>query len=125
MPGITGAGPETVTPKPKGSTREFNTTAVTTTNTYATLVELIPTDKKDFDLAYFSAGCDEDIWIRLKWGSDVITPDIPVMAKTFPQFWVPSEYKKVTGDGTTKFTLEVKYMSAAGSAFGEIVGEET
>jgi hypothetical protein len=46
------------------------------------------------------------------------------MAKTYPQFWVPSEYKKVAGDGNKKFTLEVMQISTSGSAYGEIVGEE-
>lgn len=122
MPGYT---PGTVTPRPIGNKREFNTTAVTTSGSWQTLEELTPAKDKSFDMAYFAAGCDEDIWIRLQWDGTVITPEIPVMGKTFPQFWVPNEYKKVLGDGTKKFTLQVKQMSTSGSAFGELVGEET
>jgi len=126
LPGLSSGGaPAEVVAKPKGNKRVYNTTAVTTTATYQTLVSLTPKKDKVFELAYFAAGCDEDIWIRLKWDGSVITPEIPVMAKTFPQFWVPSEYQKVTGDGTKKFELEVKQITTSGSAFGEIVGEET
>lgn len=119
------SGATEVTPKPKGNKRAYTTTAVTTSSSWQTLVELTPTKDKVFDLAYFAAGCDQDIWIRLKWDGEVISPVIPVMALTFPQFWVPSEYQRVTGDGTKKFELEVMQVSASGSAYGEIVGEET
>ncbi len=118
-----GASPEVVA-RPKGDKRAYNADAVTTGADYAKVCEIVVTKDKTFDLAYFSCGCDQDIWIRLKWSGDVITPEIPVMAKTFPQFWVPSEYKKVIGDGAKKFELEVKQISASGSAFGEVVGEE-
>ena len=113
-----------VNARPGGNKRNFNTTAVATTASYQTVVELTPTKDKAFNLAYFAAGCDEDIWIRLKWDGSVITPEIPVMGKTFPQFWVPPEYQVVKGDGAKKFELEAKYISTSGSCFGEIVGEE-
>ena len=119
--------PEKVIPRPIGSKRAYTETAVSAPASpkWATLVELTPTKDKTFDLAYFAAGCTDDIWIRLKWNGTVITPWIPVMGKTYPQFWVPSEYKKVTGDGSKKFTLEVQQMSGSGgTAYGEIVGEE-
>lgn len=118
-----GASPEVVA-RPKGNKRAYNTDAITTNGDYAKVCEIVVAKDKTFDLAYFSCGCDEDIWIKLHWDGSKITPEIPVMAKTFPQFWVPSEYKKVTGDGTKKFELYVKQITASGSAFGEIVGEE-
>jgi hypothetical protein len=116
--------PTQVIPRPVGNKRAFTKTAVTTSAAWQTLVELTPTKDKTFDLAYFAAGCTEDVWIRLKWNGTVITPVIPVMGKTYPQFWVPSEYQKVTGDGSKKFVLEVMQISASGTAYGEIVGEE-
>ena len=121
---MSAGAPEKVIPRPIGNKRAYTETPVTTSADWQTLVELTPTKDKNFDLAYFAAGCDQDIWIRLKWNGSVITPVIPVMANTYPQFWVPSEYKKVTGDGSKKFTLEVQQISASGSAYGEIVGEE-
>lgn len=116
--------PNEVVARPKGNKRAYNTSAVATGADYAKICELLVTKDKTFDLAYFSCGCDQDIWVKLLWGGSVITPEIPVMAKTMPQFWVPSEYQKVVGDGTKKFELQAKQITATGSAFGEIVGEE-
>lgn len=125
MPGLRSLGfSSKVIPRPIGNKRNSNTTALTTTASYQTVTDLTPTKNKTFELAYFAAGCDQDIWIRLKWDGEVITPEIPVMAKSFPQFWVPLEYQKVTGDGSKKFELEAKQIATSGSCFGEIVGEE-
>lgn len=118
-----GSSPEVIA-RPKGDKRAYNTDAITTSDTYQKVCELVVTEGKTFDLAYFGCGCDKDIWIKLLWSGEKITPEIPVMGKTMPQFWVPSEYKKVVGDGTKKFELQVKWVTEAGSAFGEIVGEE-
>ena len=117
--------PSQVVARPTGNKRAYTETAVTTDATWKKLVELTPSKDREFDLAYFAAGCSEDIWIRLKWAGAVITPVIPVMGKTYPQFWVPSEYAKVKGDGVKKFVLEVKQVTASGTAYGEIVGEES
>lgn len=116
--------PSEVIARPKGDTRAFNETAITTSDTYQKVCEIIVTEEKVFDLAYFACGCDKDIWIKLHWKGKKISPEIPVMANAYPQFWVPSEYQKVEGDGVKKFELFVKQISASGSAFGEIVGEE-
>lgn len=116
--------PSEVVARPKGNKRAFNETAITTTAAYQKVCEIVVANGKTFDLAYFSCCCDKDIWIRLLWGGDVITPEILVLAKSMPQFWVPSEYQKVVGDGTKKFELQVKWITFEGSAFGEIVGEE-
>lgn len=118
-----GSSPEVIA-RPKGDTRAYNTDAITTSASWQTICELVVTKDKTFDLAYFSAGCTEDIWIKLLWDGSKIGPEIAVMAKTMPQFWVSSDYEKVTGDGTKKFELQVKQITASGSAFGEIVGEE-
>lgn len=118
-----GTSPEVVA-RPKGDKRAYNTDAITTNGDYAKVCELVITKDKTFDLAYFSCGCDKDIWIKLHWNGSKITPEIPVMGLTMPQFWVPSEYQKVVGDDIKKFELYVKQVTESGSAFGEIVGEE-
>ena len=108
--------------KPRGNERVFNTTAITTTSSYQTVCELEIEQDESFDLAMFACGCDKDIWFRLLFKGKVITPEIIGMGLTYIQIWVPSGYKKVIEAG--KFTLQVKYVSAAGSAFGEIVGDK-
>jgi len=98
---------------------------VTTTDTYATVVEYqVPANYK-YMLSKILVSCPEDVMYRIRWGGTVKSAEVYVTGGIPFTDWFPWGYIKMWGDGTDKIDIQVKYPSggAAADCHAEIVGE--
>ena len=111
-----------VIPRPKGGKKEKG--SVTTTATYQTLCSYTPTRAKTFQLSKIVVSCEKAAWVKYRWdGADIscerLVDDKSILFEHFP--W---DYHSMVGDGSKAFDIQVKLYSEAGTANGEIVGED-
>ena len=113
-----------VIPRPKGGSKAKG--SVTTTANYQEVCSITPVNGKALQLAKSLVSCDQDVMYKLQWNGVDIGPEIYVPG-TFPfTDWYPWDYETMSGDGAKKLALLAKYPTggAAGTCYGELVGEE-
>lgn len=114
--------PVYVIPRPKGGVLEKNT--VTTTSSWQTLVEHLVADGLKLQLSKILVSVIYGSYVRFSWAGSVISATRLIDDKSVLIEHFPYDYYEMVGDGVKKFTIEVKYYTTAGEAYGEIVGEE-
>ena len=113
-----------IIPRPKGGILEKG--SVTTTSSYKTVASRTVTDGKELQLAKILVSCDKDVQYKLVWDGSDISAEVIVTANIPFTDWYPWDYYTMEGDGAKQLLLQAKYPTggAAGTCYGEIVGEE-
>lgn len=114
--------PGSTIPRPKGGKSAKG--SATTTATYATIAEITVTDGKIFHLAKIALSCKEDTWVKVRWHGTDASIEYLVMGKIPFTDWFPWDWYTMLGDGAKKIDIQVKYNTAAATAYAELVGEE-
>lgn len=108
--------------RPKGGILEKGTG--TTAAAYASLVSRTVTNLKTFQVAKVLVACTKAAWIKYQWnGTDISCARLISDDGMFIEHF-PLDYYTMAGNGSKKFDVLVKYVAAAGTIEGEIVGEE-
>ena len=111
-----------VIPRPKGGVQVKG--SATTTASYATIVEYEVTEDYFFELAKIALSCKEDTWVKVRWDGTDISIEYLVAGKLPFTDWFPWDWYEMLGDGVKKIDIQVKYNTAAATAYAELVGEE-
>jgi hypothetical protein len=111
------------TARPKGGVKGKG--SVTTTASYATVVEYTPLDDYKLELTKLLVSCPKDVMYQLRWNGTVISPEVYLTGGIPFTDWYPWGYQALEGDGVKKFDVQVKYPNggAAATCHVEFVGE--
>ncbi len=109
--------------RPKGGIIE--TGEATTTASYASICSHTVTNNKKFDVSKIMVCCTKAAWVKYQWnGSDISAPRLlSDNGMYFEHFTL--DYYSMTGNGSKKFDVLIKWVTEAGTAEAEINGEET
>lgn len=116
---------------PLGRVKKKGTLASVGT-TYRTVCEITVTNGKEFQLANFSlSGYGDDMFIKLVWQDNDLTPVFYAMehlpfVQWFPPHYYTDEGKALLGDGKSKLQLKVRAEDGTVTVCdGELVGDES
>jgi hypothetical protein len=123
--------PLPVLASPFGRVKKKGTLASVGTS-YTTVCEITVTSGKTFDLANFSlSGYGDNMWVKLVWQGNDLTPVFYVMehlpfVQWFPPHYYTDEGKALVGDGQSRLQLQVRAETGTITVCdGELVGDET
>ncbi|MBA7702840.1 hypothetical protein ES703_111615 [subsurface metagenome] len=99
--------------------------SVTTTATYATVVEYTVPDGYKYELTKILISCPEDVMYKIRWGGTDKSAEVYVTGGIPFTDWFPWGYIKMWGDDVKKIDIQVKYPTggAAATCHAELVGE--
>jgi len=99
--------------------------SVTTTATYATVVEYTVPDGYKYELTKILISCPEDVMYKIRWDGTDKSAEVYVTGGIPFTDWFPWGYIKMWGDDVKKIDIQVKYPSggAAATCHAELVGE--
>lgn len=111
-----------VIPRPKGGQKTKG--SVTTTDTYQTAATITVSSGETFQLSRIIVNASKAAWIKWRWDSADVGPEIVLDDITTLILHFPWNYHSMPGDGVKAFDIQAKWNTEAGTVNVEIVGEE-